>query len=400
MEIVGNVVWVRPFVTLTIAIIVLFVGKDLNQRFAWLRRFYISESVSGGLLMSIVLAVIYLALRIEVQFDLTGRQYLLVYFFTAIGINTKWRALVAARLALAMLLATTIAYIALQDFIAVSVARALGGVGPEALLAGSVALAGGSETTIAWAPTFVADFGIADARQIGIASATFGLILGSLAGGPIARHLIRRRGLQPQAVDGPGGALAHGNVDDLGFLQSILAIHICVVFGFGLHQLFADRGFALPLPAVCFLVAIVLTNLIPTVLPKVRWPSRTPAMSLIAELSLGILFGMSLISARLWVILDLPPQLLIVILVQLAAMVVIAVLVVFQIMGRDHDAAVICSGFAGFALGSTSTGMANMKAVARDSGSLHMAFIVVPLVAVLSIDAVNGVLIGLFLAWF
>ena len=123
-------------------------------------------------------------------------------------------------------------------------------------------------------------------------------------------------------------------------------------------------------------------------------------MSLLAELSLGIMFGMSLISAQLWVIADLPIHLLATVLVQLGATVAVTVLVIFRIMGSDHDAAVICSGFAGFTLGSTSTAMANMKAVARDSGSLHMAFIVVPMVAVLCIEAINGLMIRVFLAWF
>lgn len=398
MEIAGNLVWVRPFFTLTIAIIVLFVGKALNRRFEWLRQFHISESVSGGLLVSVALAAAHLVSGIEVQFDLAGRQYLLIYFFTAIGINTEWRKLAMVWRALVVLLAVTVAAMALQDLVALGVAGALGGADPTALLAGSVALAGGTETVTAWSPTFVADFGIGDAHRIGLAAATFGLILGSLAGGPIARRLIRRHGLE--TIDAADGASTQGRIDDVGFLRSILAIHICVVFGLGLDQVLAESGVALPVPAVCFVIAILLTNLIPALLPGVGWPSRTPAMSLIGELSLGIIFGMSLISARLWVVLDLPPQLLIVVLAQFAAMGVITASVVFRVMGGNHDAAVVCSGFVGFALGSTTTAMANMKAVAGQSGSLHMAFIVVPLVAVLAVDAVNGLLIRLFLAGF
>jgi ESS family glutamate:Na+ symporter len=404
VEIVDNVVRIQPFVALTTAIIVLFVGKALNQRFEALREFNISQSVSGGLLVSILLAVIYFVFGIEVQFDLAARPFLAVYFFTAIGINTKLREVLAARYVVVMLLTATIAYMAVQDFIAVSIASALGGAGPEALLAGTVALTGDIQTIIAWAPTFEDDFGIADARETGIAIATFGLVIGSLAGGPIARHLIRRHGLRPETVNpanmGQTSGRADGNVDPSVFLQSILAIHICIIVGLGLNQLLADAGYALPLPVACFCVAIVLTNLIPPLFPKANWPSRSGAMFLIAELSLGILFGMSLIGARLWVITDLSAQHLTIVLAQALATVAITIFVIFRILGRDYDAAVICSGFVGLVLGSKSTAMANMKAVAQYSGTSHMAFIIVPLVAVFCIDVVNRFLIQFFLAWF
>lgn len=375
MEIVDDVVKVQPFVVLTIAIIVLFIGKALNQHFVALREFNISESVSGGLTISIILAAIYFVFQIEVEFDLAARQFLAVYFFTAIGINTKLGDLLAARRPIVTLLAAIIACMSLQDVIAVTMARSLGSAGPQALLAGTVALTGGAETVSTWAPTFVDDFGIADAHEIGIACATFGLLLGSLVGGPIARYLIQRNGLQLEAVAvrtvAPADGRAHDGADYFVFLRSILAIHICIIVAFVLNQLLADRVLALPPPAACFLVAIVLTNLIPVIFPGVGWPSRTLAMSMIAELSLGTLFGMSLISAQLWVIIDLPAEFLTIALVQVAVTVIITTFVIFRIMGRDYDAAIVCSGFAGFALGSTSTAMANMKAVAKHAGVSH-----------------------------
>jgi ESS family glutamate:Na+ symporter len=386
---------------LTTSIIVLFVGKWLNRRFDALRRYNISESVSGGLLVSIVLAAVYFVFRVEVQFDLALRPFLLVYFFTAVGINTRLNDLLAARRSLVALLMATIAYMALQHLISVWVASGLGSSGGKALLVVTVALTGGNEAVMAWAPTFENDFGIANALEIGIASAAFGLILGSLTGGPIAHYLIKRHGLRHETVEvvdgGLGGEDAERNVDPYVFLQSILAIHICVIVGFALNEFLADVGFAVPLPVACFLVAIFLTNLVPSILPKTSWPSRSLAMFLIAELSLGILFGMSLISAQLWVIAHLPAQYLTIVLVQVAATIAVTIFFIFRILGRNHDAAVICSGFAGFALGSTATAMANMKAVARHAGTSHLGFVIVPLVAVICIAFVNGFLIERFL---
>ncbi len=404
MEIDGNIVRIQPFVAFTIAIIVLFAGKALNRRFGALRHLNISESVSGGLLISIILAAIYFVFRIEVHFDLAARQYLVVYFFTAIGINTSLRHLLAARRALVTLLVASVAYIIVQDIITLTTAGAFGYAGPKALLAGTIALIGGTDTVIALAPTFVEEFGIANAKEIGIASVAFGLILGSLAGGPTARYLIQRHGLRLDAAGARetelGGEGARGTVDTIVFLQSILVINICIIVGLALNQFIGDAGYRVPLPVVCFAVAIVLTSVIPTLFPKIGWPSNTSAMALISEFSLGTLFGLSLIGAQLWVIADLPAQLLTIILAQVVATVAVTVLVIFRIMGRDHDAAVMCSGFIGFTLGSTSTAMANIKAMTERTSRLHIALIIVPLVAMLSGDIFNRFLVPLFLGRF
>ncbi len=395
MEIDGNVVEFRPFVAFTMAIIVLFVGKALNRRFAALRRNNISESVSGGLLVSVLLAAIYFVSGIEVHFDMTTREYLVVYFFTTIGINTQARELLAARRALVTLLAASVAYMVVQDLIAFLTASAFGYAGPKAVLASTIALIGGSDTVIAFAPTFVEEFGIPNAKEIGIASVALGLILGSLAGGPTARYLIERHGLRPGGE--PAAQRARGTVDTYVFLQSILAVNICIIIGLALQQVFDDAGYDVPLAVICFGVAIVLTSLVPILFPKLGWPANTSAMALISEFSLGTLFGLSLIGAQLWVIADLPAQLLTIIVVQVVATVAVTVLVVFRIMGSNHDAAVMCSGFIGFALGSTSTAMANIKAMTEHAGKLHIALVIVPFVAILAGDILNRFLIPLFL---
>ena len=290
-----------------------------------------------------------------------------------------------------------------QDAITIFAANAFGYAGPKALLAGTIALMGGTDMVSALAPTFVDYFGIADAEEIGVASVAFGLILGSLAGGPTARYLIERHRLRPASAEAPDKSVTDGaraTVDTVDFLQSILVINICIIIGLALNQFIEDAGYTVPLPVTCFAVAIVLTSVVPTVLPKIAWPSNSSAMALISEFSLGTLFGLSLIGAQLWVIVDLPAQLLTIIAVQVLATVAMTVFVIFRIMGKDHDAAVMCSGFVGFTLGSTSTAMANIKAMTDRAGTHHIALIIVPLVAVLSGDILNRFLVPMFLARF
>jgi ESS family glutamate:Na+ symporter len=68
--------------------------------------------------------------------------------------------------------------------------------------------------------------------------------------------------------------------------------------------------------------------------------------------------------------------------------------IVFRFMGKDYEAAVLCAGFGGIALGSTSTAVANMSAVTRQYGAAHRAFIIVPLVGGFFIDLVNALVIS------
>ncbi|MFQ5974516.1 MAG: sodium/glutamate symporter, partial [Alphaproteobacteria bacterium] len=402
MEVANGVLQVGPFLTTTIAIVVLFVGKSLGYRIRFLRDFNIPEPVTGGLLFSMIFAVIYFAFKVEVAFELTARDVLLAYFFATIGINARLSDLLAGGRPLAILLTATIAYLFVQNITALSVAGLFGATGPEGLLAGSVALIGGHGTAIAWAPTFVEDYGITQAMEVGIASATFGLILASLMGGPIAKYLIARHRLEPKTVEAPDVGVTyereHSKVDYFSFLQAILAIHISGIVGIALNEALAEAGFKLPLFVTVLFGGILLTNIIPRVLPRAEWPSRTMAMSLIADVSLGVFLAMSLMSMQLWVIIDLAGPILTIMLAQFLVAAGLTVFVIFRIMGRDYDAAVVCAGFGGISLGSTATAMANMTAVTVRYGASHLAFIIVPLVAAFFIDIANALTIQFFLA--
>jgi len=155
----------------------------------------------------------------------------------------------------------------------------------------------------------------------------------------------------------------------------------------------------LPLFVPCLFAGIVLTNILPIVAPRVAWPSHTPALALIAELSLGIFLAMSLMSMQLWALAGLAGALSVLLALQVALVALFAVGVVFRALGRSYDAAVICAGFVGFGLGATPTAMANMTAVTQRHGASHIAFLVVPLVGAFFIDLLNSVVIRLFLSF-
>ncbi len=393
---------VRPFLAVTAGILVLFIGKWLNQRLAPLREYNIPEPVTGGLLFSVGFALLYLAAGIKVVFELTARDVLLVYFFITIGLNAQFSDLKKGGRPLAILLAATTTYLVLQNLVGIGVAAGLGYKAAAGLLVGSISLLGGHGTAIAWAPVLSEQFGVNRALEVGVLAATAGLVLASLAGGPLARFLIRRHGLkgveeQPE-VGVHYGEKPRTTIDYDGFLRAILAIHISGILGILANQALDSVGIKMPLFVTCLLAAIVLTNLVPRAAPALAWPSGTPALSLIAEVSLGVFLAMSLMSMQLWALAALAGPLVLVLVLQLAAALLFAVLILFPLLRRSYDAAVISSGFVGFSLGATPTAMANMTAVTQRHGASHVAFIVVPLVGAFFIDLINAVVVRLFLA--
>ena len=407
MELLNDMLHVHSFLAVTLCIVVLFVGKRLNQVVPLLREFSIPEPVTGGLLFSVLFALVYFLTGVGVEFDLAARDFLLVYFFTTIGINASFRDLIDGGKPLAILLAITVVYMFLQNVTGITVASLFGQPEGVGLIGGTVSLIGGHGTSIAWAPRFAEDYGIANASEIGIASATFGLILASLMGGPIARFLIKRHRLQPASsepldmgVPEKASTSREQGIDYLDFLDAILAIHISIILGLLLNEFLQGLGLKLPTFVTCLFAGILLTNLRPRRWPRItgtEWPSRTPAIALIADLSLGAFLAMSLMSMQLWTLVDLAGPIFAILGSQFVLTVLFVVVLVFRVMGRNYDAAVISAGFGGYALGATPTAMANMSAVTQKYGASHLAFITVPLVGAFFIDLVNAFMIQFFL---
>ena len=392
---------------MTLGFIVLFVGKRWNDRIGFLREFSIPEPVTGGLLFSVLFTIVYVVTGVAVEFDLAARDVLLVYFFTTIGINASFKDLLAGGKPLVVLLVITIAYMFVQNLTGISVAALFNLPAAVGLLGGTVSLIGGHGTAIAWAPRIAEDYGVSNAMEIGLACATFGLILASLMGGPIAKFLITRHNLTPDETEaqdvGQSEEDRETGVGSLDFLDAILAIHMSILFGLILNEGVVRLGLQLPLFVPCLFAGILITNLIPKKFPRItgrRWPARTPAIAMIADISLGTFLAMSLMSMQLWTLVDLAGPIFTILAAQFVIAVAINIFIVFRVMGRNYDAAVICSGFGGISLGSTPTAMANMSAVTQRYGASHLAFIIVPLVCAFFIDLVNALMIPFFLANF
>jgi ESS family glutamate:Na+ symporter len=392
----------ESFTTFNIAIIVLALGKWLTKKSKTLQDFNIPEPVTSGLLVCVVLAILHSITGIEVGFNLQTRDFLLLYFFASIGLNSDFRTLMSGGKPLVILLALTIGYQILQNFAGIGVATVFGLEPLIGLLGGSVSLIGGHGTTIAWAPIFIAEHGISNAMEIGIACATMGLVISSLMGGPIARLLIERNHLQPAVVEQPDVGISHQTKEqEIGYfslLSTLFWLNISLALGNLLQSGLAYIGVNLPLFVCCLFGAIILTNTLPHFL-KVPWPAKSRSLALVSDAALGVFLTMSLMSLQLWTIIDLAGPILAILGVQLMLAVCFALFAVFRAMGRDYEAAVVCAGFSGISLGATPTAMANMTAVAQKYGPAHQAFIIVPLVSGFFVDISNAIIIQRFISW-
>ena len=406
MEFSQNILAFNSFVSITLAIIVLFIGKALNLRFAVLRDLNIPEPVVGGLLFSIIFAIIHFYFGISTEFDLTSRDIMLVYFFTTIGLSSSLKDLVKGGKPLIILLLLTIFYMLIQNVIGISIAKIFDLNPLIGLLGGTVSLIGGHGTTIAWAPTFAEQYGITNAMEIGIATATFGLILASLMGGPIASLLIKKDNLKANQNEKQSVGVAYGKenikIDYFSFLHGILGIHVSIMIGVILNSAMEELGLKLPLFVTALFAGILISSFITPRMEKkftwLDWHAKSTSLALIADISLGIFLAMSLMSMQLWVVVDLAGPILTIITVQFLVAVSVSVFVVYKVMGKTYDAAVISAGFGGISLGSTATAMANMTSVTQRHGSSQLAFIIVPLVCAFFIDLVNVVMIQTIMA--
>ena len=408
IELNDGALHIGTFLAFTIGIIVLFIGKRVNDSVGFLREFSIPEPVTGGLLFSLLTALVYAFGDIAISFELGARDFLLVYFFTTIGINASLKDLITGGRPLIILLGITIVYMVLQNLLGISVAHLFDMSAAIGLLGGTISLIGGHGTAIAWAPKISEQYGVANAMEVGLACATFGLILASLMGGPIAKFLIGRYKLSPEKKEDLTVGVAQ-NISDkptitsLQFLDSILALHVCIIFGIILNEIIKGLGLDLPLFVTCLFAGILITNTIPSSFPRLTgmpWPSRSPTIALIADVSLGTFLAMSLMSMQLWTLIEMAGPIVTILTAQFLFAIVVNLFVVFPALGRTYDAAVVSAGFGGISMGSTPTAMANMSAVTARYGASHLAFIIVPLVCAFFIDLVNAMLIPYFLAHF
>ncbi|MEQ8823370.1 MAG: sodium/glutamate symporter [Filomicrobium sp.] len=399
----ASTILIPAFPSVTVGIIVFFLGAFLSRRVAFLRDYNIPEPVAGGLAAALFTWAYFSFTGAQITFDLQVRDQLLVIFFATIGLNARILDLIVGGRLLGILLALTVGYVVIQNVVGLLGATLFGLPPATSVLLGSASLIGGHGTAIAWGPTIKDATGFQAAEEIGVAMATLGLVCAALVGGPIAKFLIDRHGVKPSNGDGPVVGVPYenskdpdGEVDHVNLMRALLAAHIAVIMGYAANEIISEAGVKLPLFVPCLIAGIVLSNTIPYLFPKLPWPSRTRALAVVSDYCLSVFLSMSLMSMQLWTLSGLGGPLIGTLFLQVLVATLFIITLVFWLLGRDYTAAVLSAGFAGFSLGATPTAIANMSAVTKRYGPAPLALIVLPLVSAFFVDLANALIIKFF----
>ncbi|EON72180.1 sodium/glutamate symporter [Lysinibacillus sphaericus] len=371
--------------TIFLAVALFALGSLLINKINFLKRFCIPAPVVGGLLFAALATILKTTGVLEITLDTSLQSLFMITFFTTIGLGASFK-LVKLGGKLLVIYWLACGFLALmQNVIGVSLASLMGIHPLIGMMAGAVSMEGGHGAAAAFGQT-LEDLGISSAMTIGAAAATCGLVAGGLIGGPIVKYLVSKYNLTPdeQETEEVDYENKKEQITSDSFFTQVLLITFCMAVGTYVGTLFSEAtGFVLPGYVGAMFVAVFVRNILDKVKPDAI---NMKSISLIGDVTLGIFLSMALMSIRLWEIADLALPLFVIVFVQVLFIVLFSTFVLFKLLGKNYDAAVMVAGFAGHGLGATPNAMANMSAVVQRFGPSKKAFIVVPIVGAFLID--------------
>ena len=410
--------------TAGIGALALIVGMVLTRKVAFLQKFCVPSPVSGGIIFSLITLVLYGFCDVEVSFDGTLKDVFMLAFFTSVGFQSDLKVIKQGGKLLIIMLTLLVVIIAMQNLMPMGIARLMGVDPLIGMASGSISMTGGHGTAAGFA-SVLEGMGLSGAGTIGMAAATFGLISGSMIGGPLAERIIRKKltheQIQQQDDDdvdpamagiesdeaSPTGRAKRVSTNEQEFQQYAKASYcIILVMGGGtiLSWLFAKTGITFPTYFGALILAAIVRNTLGFVSYK-RNGKRVKAEKLldmeriisVGNICLSLFLGMAMISLKLWELQSLALPLIVILVSQVLMMALFAYIVAFPLLGRDYDAAVLCAGICGFGLGATPNAMANMSAVCYKYHYTVKPFLIVPIIGAMFADLINTGIITLSL---
>ena len=383
--------------TLAVAVLVLLLGNYLKKKIYFLQKFCIPAPVIGGLIFAIMTCICYVTGIAEFSFNDTLREVCMVFFFTSVGFQANLKVLKSGGKSLIVFLGLVIVLIILQNLTAVGLAKLLNLNPLIGMCTGSIPMVGGHGTAGAFGPV-LEDLNIKGATTICTAAATFGLIFGSLIGGPLGKRLIEKHSLLNTTANEDDSLLVedekkherHTNMYADSVFQLILAIGVGTIF----TMLLTKTGLTFPIYIGAMLAAALMRNICEyTGIATIHMGEIND----LGGISLSLFLGMAMITLRLWELASLALPLVILLAAQVLLIIIFTYVIEFNIMGRDYDAAILVSGTCGFGTGATPNAMANMQAVCDQYVPSIKAYLLIPLVGSLFADFLNSLVITFFI---
>lgn len=386
--------------TLAIAVLVLLLGSYLRKKIKFLERFCIPAPVVGGLLFAIFTCICYVTHILEFSFDDTLKEVCMVFFFTSVGFQANLKVLKKGGKSMVIFLGLVIVLIFIQNGVAVGLSKVIGLDSLIGMCTGSIPMVGGHGTAGAFGPV-LEDFNVKGATTICTAAATFGLIFGSLVGGPLGKRLIEKKNLLDTAIPEDDSLLIedekkHERHSRMYYasavFQLIIAIGIGTIFSWALTK----TGLTFPIYIGAMIAAALMRN-IAEYAGNGKLVIHMGEINDLGGISLSLFLGMAMITLKLWQLASLALPLVILLGAQIIVIVLFTYFIVFNIMGKDYDAAVLVAGTCGFGMGATPNAMANMQAVCDKYVPSVKAYLLIPLIGSLFADFLNSLVITFFI---
>lgn len=382
--------------SLGIAIIALILGNFLKNKISFLKTFFIPSPVVGGLIISILVLILKQTKIATVEFDKVLQDFFMNIFFTAIGLSASFSMLKKSGILGVKLALAIIILLPLQNLIGVGLAKILGINPLHGIAMGSTSMTGGIGSAISFGK-IMEDMGAESNITIGVAAATFGLLAGSLVGGPTARHLIAKNSLTTK------GSLSKGSLADIKSLtnqktltKAIILIGLSAFLGTFINKVLSKTGLNFPYYVGCQFGGLVVRN----IYDYFKKPIDMDNIDLVGNISLSLFLSLALINLNISAILGLAGPMLIILLVQGIFIAIYTSLVTFNLLGRDYDAAVMVAGHCGVGLGQTPNAMANMEAIIEEKGPADVAMFIFPIVLAIAVNFTNPIIITFFINHF
>lgn len=382
----------------------LVLGMWLTRKIAFLQRFCIPSPVSGGIIFSFLTLSLYLLTDVEVSFDSALKDAFMVAFFTSVGFQTNLKVLRQGGRLLVVLVVLLVLMILMQNTVSVSVAKLLDVNPLIGMAAGSISMSGGHGTAGGFA-SVLEQMGLTGAGTIAMAAATFGLVAGSMIGGPLTERLISKKltarqketnAAMPQSA--PSAVTPCGHDQHESYAKATYSIILVMAGGTLLSWLLAQTGVTFPTYFGALVLAAIVRNVM-ALSPKMEQHLDMDRIVSVGKICLFMFLGMAMASLRLWELQSLALPLVLLLLIQISLTTLFAYFVAFRLLGKDYDAAVLVAGFCGFGLGATPNAMANMSAVCNKYHYTLNPFLLVPIVGGMVNDVINTGIITTFLSF-
>ena len=401
--------------TVGFAIIVFYIGKFIRSKVQFFQTFCVPAPVIGGFLFAIIRFLLQLGGICTFEFDQTLKDPFMMVFFTSIGVGADLETLKKGGKGFILFVLVSTVLVIFQDIIGLVLSQVTEVDSLLGLICGSVTMVGGHGSAGAWGTTFE-EQGLVNASTFGMAAATFGVIMGSLIGGPIGSTLIRKHNLarpldkNSDDIDVLENLEKNNAGEDykkvvpleaLDFIKVLGLIFVSVGLG-AILQVFIKEHVTImgnPLSLPAYVTSMILAGIFVNTIGKKgsKWAVDDRANSICGDVGLNVFLVMALIDINLIDLKEVAGAMLVILFAQTLFMAFYAYFINYRVMGKDYDAAVLSGGICGFGMGATYNALANMDSITERFGPSPKAYFILPMVGAFAIDIINSFFITVFL---